>query len=135
MRESFSQQVIHRIAQASSLYHRLVLLVGPSGSGKTAILREVALQAGYPYINVNLELSRRLLDLTGHQRTLKVPSLLAEIVGTTDNPVIVLDNLEILFDLYLKQNPLGCLQGLSRNRTVVAAWTGTVSGASCASPP
>ena len=31
----------------------------------------------------------------------------------------------LLFDARLKQDPLRCLQGLSRNRTVVAAWTGT----------
>jgi hypothetical protein len=43
--------------------------------------------------------------------------------------VVLLDNLEILFDLHLKQNPLGCLQGLSRNRTIVAAWNGTIAGA------
>lgn len=129
MAETVSQQILRRAAEASVLYHQLVLLVGPSGTGKTATSREVALQAGYPYFNVNLELSRRLLDLTERQRALKVPSLLEEIIRCNDNPVVLLDNLEILFDLHLKQNPLGCLQGLARHRTIVAAWNGTISGA------
>jgi len=38
----------------------------------------------------------------------------------------LLDNIEILFDVHLKQDPLRLLQGLSRNKTVVAAWNGEV---------
>ena len=40
--------------------------------------------------------------------------------------MILLDNIEILFDVGLKQDPLRLLQGLSRNKTVVAAWNGTI---------
>ncbi len=42
--------------------------------------------------------------------------------------IIVLDNLEILFDKDLKQDPLRLLQGLSRNRSVVASWNGIATG-------
>ena len=31
-----------------------------------------------------------------------------------------------LFDVALKQDPLRLLQGLSRNRTVVATWSGSI---------
>ncbi len=40
---------------------------------------------------------------------------------------VVLDNLEILFDKDLKQDPLRLLQGISRNRSVVATWNGTTT--------
>jgi hypothetical protein len=40
---------------------------------------------------------------------------------------VVLDNLEILFDKDLKQDPLRLLQGLSRNRAVVASWNGSMT--------
>ena len=101
------------------------MVVAPSGAGKTPALRDVVEHAGYPLVNLNLELSRRLLDLTERQRCLQVPSLLDEIVQAEPGDVILLDNIEILFDVQLKQDPLRCLQGLSRNRTVVAAWNGT----------
>ena len=42
--------------------------------------------------------------------------------------VILLDNIEVLFDVSLKQDPLRLLQGLSRNKTVVAAWSGSIDG-------
>jgi len=40
---------------------------------------------------------------------------------------LVLDNLELLFDQDLKQDPLRLLQGLARNRTLLASWNGTFS--------
>jgi hypothetical protein len=128
MAEPLADRVIKRIGQAAELYHRLVLLVAPAGAGKTAALQDVHERTAAPLVNVNLELSRRMLDLTERQRALQLPRLLAEIVGASATDVVLLDNVEVLFDVSLKQDPLRLLQGLSRNKTVVAAWSGTIDG-------
>ena len=112
MAEPLADRVIRRIGQAAELYHRLVMLVAPAGAGKTAALQDVHERTMAPLVNVNLELSRRMLDLTERQRALQLPRLLAE----------------VLFDVSLKQDPLRLLQGLSRNKTVVAAWSGSIDG-------
>jgi DNA polymerase III delta prime subunit len=111
--------------EASVMYHRLVLLTGESGSGKTDVLHKVADDLGISVININLALSHELLDLTARQRSLRAAAILDQIVDKAGSPV-VLDNLEILFDTELKQNPLRLLQGISRNRSVVASWNGMV---------
>lgn len=111
---------------ADSLYYRLVLLVGVTGSGKTKILRDVADDFGVEIININLALSTELLGLTAKQRVLHLQEVLNQIVDGDQTP-IVLDNLEILFDKTLKQDPLRVLQGMSRNRPVLASWSGTFS--------
>lgn len=126
MAEPLADRVIRRIGQAAELYHRLVVLVAPAGSGKTAALQDVHERTAAPLVNVNLELSRRMLDLTERQRALQLPRLLAEIVGASAANVVLLDNVEVLFDVSLKQDPLRLLQGLSRNKTVVAAWSGEI---------
>lgn len=128
MAEPLADKVIRRIGQAAELYHRLVMLVAPAGSGKTAVLQDVHERTTAPLVNVNLELSRRMLDLTERQRALQLPRLLAEIVGASAADVVLLDNVELLFDVALKQDPLRLLQGLSRNKTVVAAWSGSIDG-------
>ena len=102
-------------------------MVAPSGAGKTAALREVAEQTNGRYINVNLELSRRLLDLPQRQWPIQAPRLLEGIVQGDREQVIFLDNVELLFDVSLKLHPLRCLQTLARQRTVVTAWNGTVT--------
>lgn len=127
MAETLSERIISRLASVAELYHRLILVVAPSGAGKTAALREVARQKGFPLVNVNLELSRRLLELTERQRALRLQQLLSEVIDQADGETVLLDNLEIVFDLSLRQDPLRLLQGLSRNRTVVAAWNGQVN--------
>jgi hypothetical protein len=125
MAEPLADQVTRKIDQAAELYHRLLMVVAPAGAGKTSALHDVHERTGAPLINVNLEISRRMLDLTERQRALQLPRLLSEIVNTQGN-VILLDNIEILFDGSLRQNPLRLLQGLSRNKTVVVAWNGSI---------
>jgi len=124
--EPLVDRVIREISQAAELYHRLVIVVGPAGAGKTAALKDVRDRMAAPLVNVNLELSRRVLELTERQRVLQLPRLLSEVVSATQADVILLDNIEVLFDISLRQDPLRLLQGISRDRTVVAAWNGSV---------
>jgi DNA polymerase III delta prime subunit len=123
---------IHRTLQSAvktteGLYHRLVLLVGQSGSGKTTVLQAFSSRSNLDIINVNAKLSERLLEMTAKQRTLRLPKLLEQITAT-GSQTVVLDNLEILFDVELRQDPLRLLQHISRNRNVVAAWNGRMDG-------
>ena len=122
------EDVIGKIRKAGSQYHRLVLVVGVAGTGKTATLMTVAGCIDAPLVNVNLELSRRMLDLVERQRPLQVRRLLDRIVAERGSGVVLLDNIEILFDAALRQHPLRLLQDLSRSRVVAAAWNGSVEG-------
>lgn len=126
MAEPVADQVMRKINQAAELYHRLILIVAPAGAGKTTALTYVKERIGAPLVNVNLELSRRMLELTERQRALQLPRLLREIVDGAASEVVLLNNLEILFDVSLQQDPLRLLEGLSRNKTVVAAWNGSI---------
>ncbi len=126
MAEPIHDKIQRSLNAAEGLYHRLVLLVGEAGSGKTGVLRDVAEVFGTSVINVNLALSSELLELTAKQRSLGLPKILAQIADKA-GALVVLDNLEILFDKGLKQDPLRLLLGLSRNRAVVATWNGTLA--------
>jgi hypothetical protein len=126
MVEPIHDKIKRSLQAAEGLYHRLVLLVGETGSGKTGVLRDIAEEFGTSVINVNLALSGELLELTAKQRSLRLPGSSIRSRIKFKSPV-VLDNLEILFDKDLKQDPLRLLQGISRNRAVVASWNGTIN--------
>lgn len=115
------------LSTAESLYSRLILLVGRSGSGKSAVLRDLANHLSIVVININLELSQRLLELTAKQRSLRLPVLFDQIMDAR-HAIVILDNLEILFAPKLRQDPLRLLQRIARNRCVVASWNGSVTG-------
>ena len=118
-------KAIHaRIREASVLYHRLVLVVGATGAGTNAALAAACTRTGKPMVNIGLELSRRMLEFAADQRPLQVRPLLEEITAEAAGDVVLLDNIAVLFERSLQQDPLRLLQGASRNKTVVAAWTG-----------
>jgi len=91
--ESLAEQVIRKIEGAAELYYRHILIVARSGAGKTEALRIVEKRTGASLVNINLELSRRMLDLTERQRALRLPRLLREIVDNVAGEMILLDNI------------------------------------------
>jgi hypothetical protein len=125
-KKDFTSNLIEMISQVTGLYYRLILAVGLQDTGKTRLMQMVHKKLGAPLINLNLELSKQLLDLTERQRSLSLPKIMEDIVGSFDKEVVLLDNIEVLFDVNLKQDPLKLLQNLSRNRTIVGTWNGTI---------
>jgi hypothetical protein len=129
MTTSLHQRILDSVPEAADLYYSLVLVVGGPRSGKTRALRRLAANKTWTLVNVNLQLSELLLDLTQKQRAIRLPHLLGGLTeSTAGNEVILLDNTELLFDTDLSQDPLRLLQGLARNRTVVATWRGGFDG-------
>ena len=126
MISSIQKKIEESLKIAESLYCRLALLVGESGCGKTLILQDVAAHYGVEVTSLNLQLSSALLELTSKQRVLQLPRIMKQIADNGQS-LVVLDNLEILFDKGLGQDPLRLLQDISRNRLVVASWNGTFS--------
>ena len=116
------------IEQVASQYYRRVILVGAPASGKTTALQSVAQKLSCQLLNVNLELSKKMLELTRTQRSRQVERLLKEVIASVPGDVVLLDNLEILFDTALELQPLRLLQVLDRNRTIVASWNGSFQG-------
>src|SRR5690554_3320427 len=102
------EAVWRALEQVSELYFQLVLVVGPVKSGKTLILGEMAQKLKEPLVNVNLALSSDLLELTDKQRAIEVPALIG-CLSARANKVLILDNIELLFDASLKQDPLRLL--------------------------
>ena len=131
MKESVRLSIKSAISSAPAMYSRLILLVGPPGSGKTHILQEISAEFGRNILNVNLEISKALLELPIQRRQSRVQQIFGDIIrdflGDEDpqTAIILLDNLEILFDKDLKQDPLILLQGFSRNLIIIASWNGS----------
>jgi len=123
--ENLASQIETTLPQLQRAYYRLALLVGGPSAGKTRLLRLMQGRTHYPFVNVNLELSEKLLDYTKAERPRLVPRLMGETIKSHNSSVVLLDNLEMLFDAQLSLNPLQMLQSMSRNVTLIAAWRGT----------
>ncbi len=111
----------------ASLHSKLVLLTGPPGSGKTALLRAFGDRTGAEPLNLGAELGRRLAAVPQRERRLQAGSLLREIAGTqVRDDLLLIDNIELLFDASLALNPLDLLKRQAQGRRVVAVWPGAL---------
>jgi len=121
-------QIQQRLSGIAERYNRLLIVAGPSGSGKTSVLRALGAAEDVPVLNVGEEISRALLDLTERQRALQLPKLLDDAVTGLPRDLTLLDNIDLLFNPVLRQDPLRLLHGISRERTIVTSWLGSVEG-------
>lgn len=113
------------IVSSKELYHRLVLIVGEKNEC-SRIIHEAAESYGKQPININLDLSEKLLHLNHKKRQLKLQNLMWDLVED-EKEIVFLTDTEILFDSSLQQDPLKVLQEVSRNIRVVAYWGGEVN--------
>lgn len=119
-------KIIEEIEKSVINYNRLVLIIGQYNSGKTSLINEIGKELNLDVINVNLELSRNLLDMSKRERMIHAQTVFNSIIekNIIQDRVVLLDNIEILFDYELKIDPLKVLKDLSRYCCVVATFSG-----------
>lgn len=124
--QSLKDEIGERIALAPQQYHRLTIILNPKKQliGKT--IRNIMEEMGIAYINLGLSLSQMLLELTERQRSLRLFHVVDNILANYEEKPVFLDHIEVLFAPQLNQDPLRVLQGLSRNRVILAVWNGQV---------
>lgn len=103
---------------------RLIILTGRSGREVSATLRSWEDRFSFPRINVNTELSRRLLDVPPRDRPVMAERLLRDIVINVEGETVLLDRTEVLFSRPLSLDPFHLLSNLGRYKTIIAAWGG-----------
>jgi ABC-type uncharacterized transport system ATPase component len=113
------------VEEIGSLHSRLVLLLGAPGSGKTTLLRKLGESRGATILNVGSELGSRLAAIPQKQRHLQANTILRELADRDAvGDLLLVDNIELLFDRSLQLDPLDLIKRHAHARRVVAVWPG-----------
>lgn len=113
------------VEDVSGLNSKLVLLIGHPRTGKSTLLGRLAENRQMRLLNVGMELGRKLLSVSSTRRHLQATDMLKELADdSSHNGLLIMDNIEILFDQTLKLSPLELLKRHAHARRVVAAWPG-----------
>jgi hypothetical protein len=116
------------VDEIGSLNRKLILLIGPPRSGKTRLLNDLAKRRQIAVLNVGSALGRELLAVSSARRHLKTAALLKDLAdGHAAVGLVLLDNIELLFDRTLQLNPLDLLKRHAHAHRVVAAWPGELN--------
>lgn len=118
-------QLDHLVEDITSLNSKLILLIGPPLSGKSNLLGQLAARRQTRVLSVSAALGRELLTVPSTRRHLQAADLLKELAdGIASQGLLLVDNIEILFDRTLQLSPLDLLRRHAHARRVIAAWPG-----------
>jgi predicted ATPase len=113
------------VEEIAALHSKLVLLIGAPGSGKTALLQVLGKTRGATPLNIGSALGSRLAAIPQKQRPLQTNPILRELADQhAVGDLLLLDNIELLFDRTLQLDPLDLLKRHAHARRVVAVWPG-----------
>jgi len=118
-----TDRILKSVDDVAGMYYRLILLVDNTSKHDT-LAKKLSSILSVKTHNVNLELSEQLLHKTERQRKLDLAKVMGDIAN--DEEIVLLDHIDILFDISLGQDPLRLLESISRNKTVLAFWNGQV---------
>ncbi|WP_060833052.1 BREX-3 system P-loop-containing protein BrxF [Blastochloris viridis] len=109
----------------SGLNSKLVLLVGPPRSGKSNLLGQLAARLQTRVLSVSAALGRELLTVPNTRRHLQAAELLKGLADEfASHGLLLVDNIELLFDRTLQLSPLDLLRQHAHARRVIAVWPG-----------
>jgi len=113
------------VEDITSLNSKLVLLIGPPRSGKSDLLARLSKRRKARVLNVGAALGRRLLATPNTRRHLQAGDLFKDLADeAASHELLLLDNIELLFDRTLQLSPLDLLRRHAHARRVIAVWPG-----------
>ena len=123
------EKLARLVDEVGALHSKLVLLIGAPQAGKTLLLHALGKRSGLSPLDVGAELGRRLAAIPQRQRHLQTTTILRELADQhAPGDLLLLDNIELLFDRSLQLNPLDLLKRHAHARRVVAVWPGELQG-------
>ncbi|MBO6522092.1 MAG: BREX-3 system P-loop-containing protein BrxF [Rhodospirillales bacterium] len=115
----------HLVEDISGLNSKLVLLIGPPRSGKSNLLQQLSVIRHVRILNIGAVLGRQLLAVPGTRRHLHVADVVKDLADDfASHELLLMDNLELLFDRSLRLSPLDLLRHHAHSRRVIAVWPG-----------
>ena len=116
-----AQLIAEKIAEVAPRRHKLIIVCS---NGDPVKMQDLISRIEVPPVNLNLHLSKELLEVPLKRRPLVVSSIVQDLVNTYQEEFICLYNIELLFHPDLKTNPLQLFENISRYKGLVVAWNG-----------
>ena len=102
----------------------LILRDEQSAAGEARLQSYLERSSVVDRIQLSLALGHRLLDLPTQQRTLQASNIVADLLAGIG--VLLVENIELLFEPTLRLDPMRALRAASRRRPLMVIWPGAL---------
>ncbi len=107
---------------------RILFVVGGPGSGKSLLIRELAEQNGWKYLEANQLIEEEFLLVSRDERPSLVEDVIRRALSRSDTEVVIIDGVNVLFAPILNLEPLQLLRTISKTYPLVVGWRGHLDG-------
>jgi hypothetical protein len=115
----------HLLDHIGQRQSKLILLVGGQRTGKSGLLQALGTARQTTPLNVGMSLGAQVARAQVRHRQLQAPQMLRELADRhAHGDILLIDNIELLFDRSLRLDPLDLLKRHAHARRVVASWPG-----------
>ncbi|MGY0703741.1 BREX-3 system P-loop-containing protein BrxF [Bacillus subtilis] len=125
MNTHFLEQIENSISVVSERYFKQIFVYDYINGNS---VKQFAETHSLPYINVNIEISRLLQDISVSRRSFRITEVFQQLIDKHHDDVICLDYYELLFDNSLEIDPMILIKNNSRYKTLIISWRGKITG-------
>lgn len=104
---------------------RLLFVVGGPGSGKSKLIRELAEQDKWKYVEAKDLIGEDFLEIDYEGRSECAITEISKALHAFQADVILVDGVEVLFAPILHINPVDILKELSKQYPIIVGWRGS----------
>ena len=122
------QDVKERWEQIQGDEDRILFIVGGPGSGKSLLIRELAEQKGWKYLEAKQLIEEEFLLVPRDERHKLAEDVIRRALTRSDTEVVLLDGINVLFAPILNLEPLDILKTISKTYPIVVGWRGHLEG-------
>ena len=119
-----AQDIKERWESLQADEERILFIVGGPGSGKSKLIRELAEQDGWKYIEAKELIDDEFLEIARDLRPDMAKDVMCKALKACGSDVILLDNVNVLFAPILNLKPIELLKTVSAMYPIVVGWRG-----------
>lgn len=107
---------------------RILFVVGGAGSGKSRLIRELAEQDGWKYVEAKDLIDEEFLEIAREERPEIAKDVLEHALCAHNSDVVLIDGINVLFAPILNLKPIELLRTISKVYPIVVGWRGRFDG-------
>lgn len=123
-----SEDIKQRWAEIQKDEEHILFVVGGPGSGKSKLIRELAEQDGWKYVEAKDLIEEEFLEVARELRPEMAKDEITKVLRAYNSEVVLIDGVNVLFAPILNLKPMELLRTISKVYPIVVGWRGSLDG-------